>query len=397
MQNRRYLSAGTVMRTIGLCCCYANHNYGSMLQAYANIKVIESLGNKCEIVNYVKDLTLPEKLRWAPRVLNSYNLKKQSLGRKRKRLLSKNPEIARQISIRNSAFDRFKNKTFTKYLSKPFVGYKQLVKGSSRYDAVMVGSDQLWLPSGLATNFYNLQFVLPGIRRISYATSFGTESIPWYQISRTKKYLEKIDYLSVREAAGAELVESLIHKEPAIVVDPTLLLDKETWLKEIPNDFDISDYIFCYFLGNNTISRDDAQKLRIATGLPIVVLKHLDDIYLDDENFGDIPLYDVDPSNFINLIRNASYVLTDSFHGTVFSIINEKKFATYYRFKTSDKQSRNSRIDSLLDRTSLRARLVNNEACLFDFIYHDWNYEGVKYELDTWRTRSWGFLKEALS
>ena len=271
-------------------------------------------------------------------------------------------------------------------------------EGSKCYDAVQVGSDQLWLPMGLATNYYNLQFAAPGVRRVSYSTSFGVSSIPWYQRSRTADFLRKIDYLSVREQSGAEIVRDVAGLDAKVVVDPTLLLTAEEWAEAIPvKRMQDERYIFCYFLGPNPLCRAEARALSEKTGLPIVVLRHLDEIIPSDEDFGDYAPYDVDPAGFVNLIRGAEYVFTDSFHGSVFSTIHHKDFATFYRFRQGSKQSRNSRIDNLFSHLGLEGRLVTESGGAAVVLGDMPDYGKVDERLAAWREDSWDFLRRALS
>ena len=342
---------------VGLCTRYDNRNYGSMLQAFATQIAIEKLGHSCELIRYTKQYNVFDLIKQAPRVLNGGSIAEiqaKLINTYRSRTY---PEINRLRKQRDRCFDNFRDKVFTS-LSREYVGYDNLREGSNGYNAVVVGSDQLWLPVGLGTNFYNLQFVADGIRRVSYATSFGVSNIPWYQRSRTADYLRKINYLSVREDSGAKICQEIAGVKAKVVVDPTLLLTKDDWYNYIPDECPVTErYIFCYFLGNNDDCRREAKKLSKISGLPIVTLRHLDEIVHTDEAFGDIAPYDIDPWGFVNYIRHAEFVLPDSFHGTVFSIIHHKDFITFYRFKLQNGQSTNSRIDSLLSNLGLQDRL----------------------------------------
>ena len=125
--------------------------------------------------------------------------------------------------------------------------------------------------------------------------------------------------------------------------------------------------------------------------------RHLDEIIPSDEFFGDYAPYDVDPAGFVNLIRGAEFVLTDSFHGTVFSVIHHKRFATFYRFASADRQSRNSRIDSIFAHLDLKSRLVTASGQTSEILESVPDFRAVDERLGEWREDSWGFLKEALS
>lgn len=382
---------------VGLCTCYTNRNYGSMLQSLATQSAIERLGHQCEMIRYKKRYSRAELVRQLPRLFNGGNIKKMRKQMKARQDAKAYPGIERERAARRKCFDTYRDDTFTS-LSEEFIGFQELNAGSSRYDAVVVGSDQMWLPAGLPTNFYNLQFAASGVRRVSYATSFGVSEIPWYQRSRTADFLRRIDFLSVREDAGAKICRDVAGVEARVVVDPTLLLTRDEWANAVPVHPVMNEpYIFCYFLGTNPLCREEARRVSQELCLPIVTLRHLDEIVPSDESFGDYAPYEVDPAGFVNLIRGAEYVLTDSFHGTVFSTIHHKRFATFYRFASSDRQSRNSRIDSLFAHLGLQDRLVRFSGDAMPTLGSDVDFNSVDGRLDSWRVGSWNFLREALS
>lgn len=169
---------------IGVCIKYFHENYGGMLQAYATTKMLEARGIDYELIQYEKRRTLPEKIMSVPRLLNGVLLNDKYEALKKKMGMKKHPEFAKNDAIRMEAFGRFKKKAFTRF-SPVFAGYPALCEGAKRYDAVVTGSDQLWSPAGLPTNYYNLMFVPDFVRKISYASSFGVSQIPWYQVKRT--------------------------------------------------------------------------------------------------------------------------------------------------------------------------------------------------------------------
>ena len=143
---------------IGVCIKYFHENYGGMLQAFATVKMLESRGIDYELIRYKKKLTITEKIRSVPRLLNGVLLNDKYEAFLKRQGMKKHPEFAKNDAVRMKAFEKFKNIAFTK-LSPEFCGYKALCEGAKRYDAVVTGSDQLWSPAGLPTNFYNLMFV----------------------------------------------------------------------------------------------------------------------------------------------------------------------------------------------------------------------------------------------
>ena len=132
-------------------------------------------------------------------------------------------------------------------VSVPYIGFEALRTGSKNYDVVVAGGDQLWISSWIANKvFSNLMFADEKVKRVSYSTSFGVTEAPFYQKRRTIEYLNRIEMLGVREKSGAELIERLTGRKAVVVLDPTLLLNKEEWAQAIPVKPVLeNDYIFC--------------------------------------------------------------------------------------------------------------------------------------------------------
>lgn len=238
-----------------------------------------------------------------------------------------------------------------------YVGWEDLKKRSAEnYDAFLCGSDQLWLPSNLGSHFYTMEFAPAEKPKIAYATSFGVSEIPWFQKTRTAKYLNAFARLSTREKSGQKIINRLLHREVPVVCDPTLLVSVDEWEQLIPVKTPVAGkYLFCFLLGDNTEHRKIAETFAKEEGLQIVTIPFLNHYTEVDETFGDIRLFDVDAADFVNLIRGAEYVLTDSFHGMVFSLLHHKQFMVFNRFQDGA-DSRNSRIDSLCEMLKLSGR-----------------------------------------
>ena len=254
-------------------------------------------------------------------------------------------------------------------------------------------SDQLWLPSNLGSHFYTLEFAPDSAAKIAYATSFGVSQIPWFQKRRTRNYLKRFQSLSVREIAGQKMIMELTGKEAMVVCDPTLLFTAKEWTDIIPPSRIVEEeYIFCYFLGTNCSHREAALTLQKKVGLKIVTCPYLDHFVESDRTFGDIQLFDMDAGDFVNLIRHAKYVLTDSFHGTVFSLLYEKQFLVFYRF-TEGTHSRNSRVDSLCELLNLENRKYNGN---INEVEKAIEYNEVFEKLEELKLKSKSFLSQAL-
>lgn len=370
-------------------------NYGTSLVGYALIKKLQMLGYDVEVINYVKRLTLMQKVVW---MMNAWRcgMGKDILGRfKGANDLKKNAGYAANIKVRTDAVEAYKERKFIP-LFKDYVGYEALHEGSKKYDTVVVGSDQVWTPLSLPTKFFNLLFVDDKVRKVAYASSFGVSEIPAFQRKATGGYLDRFYRIGVREVKGKEIVDTLSHQKATVVADPTMLLSPEEWMEEIKDSKvkETEPYIFCYFLGTNIEAREAARQLKVATGYRIITLRHMDEYVPSDEQFGDEAPYAVDPNDFLKYISGAAYVLTDSFHCSAFSIQFKRKFMTFYRFKSSSKGSRNSRIDSLLGIFGLQDRLYQGDVMK---VREDINYVKVHEVLMDYREKSVAFLKSSLT
>ena len=158
-----------------------------------------------------------------------------------------------------------------------------------------------------------MNFVPDFVNTIAYATSFGQSELPKDSSQKASVFLKKIKHIGVREESGQKLVKKLAGRNVPVVCDPTLLFTGEEWMS-IQQEKPIMEgrYIFCYFLGNNPPHREFAKRLKEQTGCKIVALTHLDEYVKSDEGYADETPYDIDPADFLNLIRYAEYVCTDS-------------------------------------------------------------------------------------
>ncbi len=379
-------------KKIGCAIAYrkGQNNYGTSLQGYAMIKKIQQLGYDVEIINYIKQFTLLDKIKW---VINSYRC---GLGRNIKVKKQSLPvDYVRNIGIRTAAVDAYKEKKLLP-LFHDYRGYEALSNGSKNYDVVVVGSDQVWIPTGLPTKFYNLLFVDDNVRKVAYASSFGVQEIPDFQKKATGAYLDRFYKIGVREKRGKEIVDALSHQTAQVVADPTLLLSREEWEEEIASSVinDKEPYMFCYLISENEDARAKATELAKQKDLKIICIRHLEKYRAVDDTYGDEAPYNVGPNEFVKYIRNAKYIVTDSFHCTVFSHILHQNFLTFYR-SSAGKNARNSRIDSLI---SVLGSSKNKLYAVGGMkgIDAEVNWNTVDENLSKLRESSMNFLKEAL-
>ena len=386
------------MKKVGIVSCYFKNNYGSMLQAYATKKILDNNNIPNETINIDNNIDFKKgKRKYYASQLFNFKFIKSKFGMIKLKLDKKIvKDLGKNISIRDSKYKEFR-KEFNLSISCP--DYKSLSEmANAKYSDVIVGSDQLWLPVNVVSDYYTLNWVSDNINKISYATSFGISKIPDKYADEYKKFLSRINYLSVREESGKKICDEY-GISSKVVCDPTILLTKEEWEQEAVQERIIPDkYILCYFLGSNIEHRKFAEKLREKTGYKIVSLNHADEYVKYSDTFADITPYDIGPREWINLIKNAEYVCTDSFHGTVFSLLFNKTFFDFRRYSESNKMSTNSRIDSLLDLADVdKNRILTGNEDVDTVIKYKINYNKVNKNIDKIRQESKKWLLSSIT
>lgn len=379
---------------IGLCLAFkgAYDNYGMLLQAYATQQILEMDNYETEIIDYKRTDWKHVRLTLAliPFIISEKRKKRDVAG----------DELTDEIHIKNAEDRHLSADAFRSVYLHNIVeccGIEQLEKLAMTYNGVLVGSDQVWPPSVSFGNFYTLRFVPDNINKISYATSLGVSDYPRYCRGSARNFMKRINHMSVREKQGSEIIHRICKKHAEVVLDPTYMLTCEQWLERIPNNgTEEPKYILCYFLGNNPEQKIWARKYADRKGLKLVSVLSPESISDIDISFADEILTGKSPSEFINYIRNAEFVLTDSFHGVAFSIINKKQFYVFYRTKYGSRGSRNSRIDNILKLWQLESRLVNDLENNEGFDEQSIDYIKVDAILENERKRSMKFLTKAL-
>lgn len=377
------------MNNVGLMTCFLD-NYGACLQAYALSKTIQSLGYNCQLLQYIE----PEGY-FKPGLCQF--IKNTSIYNGLRCVLSrsyKNSFLCEKI--KRKSFVRFRKK-YLNISKQIYRSFDELKEANQYYDIFVCGSDQIWNPSFYGGNnkAYFLNFAEKDKRKIAYAPSIGLERIPDAYAKDFVELIRCLDYLSVRESNAVNIIKELSGRDAAHVLDPTLLLDGDKWsdilIKQkeriVPNK-----YILCYLFGCHDEYDAAIEHLRKITGLSVVMIpfceKHLHDDYQK--------IYDAGPLEFLNLIKNAELVITDSFHATVFSILFSKLFFTLPRFKKDQQNSMNSRIYSLLDSVGIRERIIDYSQVSSFEIDNDIDYSAVHSKLANMRGASLKYLKGAL-
>lgn len=377
---------------IGVCLKFMMRNYGSQLQARATIKVFEDLELEYEILEYKKKGII-FKLKNLYRLFNPVVVNNLLLDRQKRKAMVAIPEVGK----RNKLFDEYSSKHFrNKTVTIDY--YSQLQKQALKYDAVITCSDQLWSPAALGTNFYDLMFVPQHIKKISFASSFGVSQIPKNQRKKTKRYLDRIEYISMRENQGAAIVKELTGREVPVLMDPVFVYSKDEWKGIVPEQkiYDFP-YILCYFLGDNVEYRKRVKEFADNCQIKIVAISFCNSFIEYDKSFGDVVPFDVDPDKFLNILRGASYVCTDSFHGAAFSIIMEKPFAIFNRYAEGTSISRNSRIESLCTNLGLEHCRGNEHCDLVKLFSVETDFSLVMTKLETYIKATKDYLKTAFN
>lgn len=388
------------MKKVGIVSCYFQHNYGSMLQALATQMALDKLGYENETIDisgFNGEIKKAKMLYFAKASLTS-DILLSKLGMATnvlRRKLSKGVYKENTI-IRNKKFDDFYKEHFRlseKYNSKADLSNKC----KEKYSAVLVGSDQLWLPGNIAGDYYTLNFVPKEVNTIAYSTSFGQSALPNDSAKKATVFLKKIRHIGVREESGQKLVKELAERSVPVVCDPTLLFTGDEWMSIQKEEAKINEpYILCYFLGNNPPHREFAKRLKEKIGCKIVALTHLDEYVKSDEGYADYTPYDVDPADFLNLIRNAQFVCTDSFHCSLFSMLYKKEFFTFKRYARKTKSSTNSRLDTLFNLAGVKGRVLNGDEDIQKCLDMNIDYEKVHKNLQKIREESYQYLITAL-
>lgn len=326
-----------------------NGNFGTSLQSYALYHFLSIKGYDCSI-------------------LSSFNYKHFSLKGYLKMILSAVGimKIRERRKIRKAADSKkliklsefFENNIRQKTVSNPWQ-YKKLLRST---DVFCVGSDQVWNAYYNFSPFNFLDFA-GNVKRISYASSMGTNDFPERYKDTIKELLMKFAHISLREVTGTEAVSRLTGRNDIkTVLDPTFLLNAEDWSSVAKqSQIEISvpkNYMLVYLIGNNDNYPKQVRELQEKTGIENVIIIPA----VENPNFeiqGSIVYRDAAVAEFVKLLKDASWVCTDSFHATALSLNLGKNFTEFLRFKDSDKGSQNSRIYDVLDTFKLQNRLYN--------------------------------------
>lgn len=333
-------------RKIGIITIDNGNNYGNQLQNYALQKTINRIGYDVETIGMQ---------------LNSHCLRKMiAIKILVKKILGMSDNRALQKRI--FAFDRFKKEKLI--FSTYRVGPKKFQSARlNNYKYVVFGSDQIWnLKFSFVRDYFDFFFgtFMPKEKKVAYAASFGTTSVPAEFEQKVTKALNEFHSISVRESAGKEIVQQLTSRTCKVVADPTMLLTQEQWIQlERPCDALVGKkFLLTYFLGE--VSDQIRTQVRAYAKEHCLELVNLNNSLGSCKEKKDLHYFAVAPDQFVWLIHNCTAMITDSYHGTVFSIIFAKPFQTISRIANENNNNMNSRIETLLERFQSLERFADS-------------------------------------
>lgn len=389
------------MKKIGLVVVTYKDNFGSALQTYATQYVLHNLGFETgifDITGVHRDINKKKIKYYLSRVFMKDERKylvDNLLSRGRKKTNVSGDRYAENMRIRHEMYQSFNDKWLS-FLPK-VCGWKALSQQSADCDFVVVGSDQLWRPSNIAGGYFTLEFVPDNVSKIALSTSFGVSTIPKSLHKHAKKYLSRINNISVREETGKKIIWDLTGRDVPVVCDPTMLLDAEQWMTiQEDQPYSAGEYILVYFMGDNPKHREFVRKLKKETGFKVIGLLHGATYVSIDEGLADEEPYCVGPAEFINLVRHAQYMCTDSFHGTVFSILNGTPFFAFRRYEDNSEFSTNDRLHTLLKWTGLSTRMLCGDEDVKQSMKMTIDWSTVWKRVEEKRRESMSFLVDAL-
>ena len=374
---------------------YKNYNYGAILQAYALQSVIERMGYKCEVVNLDRSVLTIETIK---------RIFKTIMARIKKILISflplkRNKVVSSQLSAKKERFETFM-KAHVKQTASVY-NHNNIKKLIPLYDIFISGSDQVWSPiSGRPETF--LSFVPLSKLKIAYAASIGADTISPKYADYIKPMLERYDAISVREQSAKEIVDAILQNDDSVVsLDPTLLLQADEWdmLAEPVKKLENKKYILLYYIGEADNGWYQGYDYAKSLGMEIVNIAYNKMAYSKrDYEHSDILYYDVGPGEFLWLIKNAECIFTDSFHGTVFSVIYHKPFYVCKRDSENINGSMKCIIDNLLSALGIPYHSVIISENRYGFLNGGKiDYADIDKNLEILKNVSKRFLEENLN
>ena len=355
------------MKKIGILTFHRAVNYGAQLQAYALQKTVSEMGTDCELVDYIcPAITKPYKPFYITKNNPVMSFAKSCImwNRRRKKAIS---------------FESFQNKIVK---SKQQYDSSNIALANDKYDLFITGSDQVFSPWCVDFDpVYFLTFA-DNRKKFSYAASFATKEIPQEMKKEFSNRLESFQKLSVREQEGVRLIDELTSKESEVHLDPTILLSADKW-SEIAQCDTTEPYVLVYSVMPQISLVDFAVKLAKEKNMKVIYITdapHMPNKTIQCEKA-------VSVERFVGYFKNASYVVSNSFHATAFSVIFHKSMFIEFQ----NKVNRNVRSESFLANLGISRGLVDGKAEETPI-----NWKDVDEKLNAQRQKSLDYLKSVI-
>ena len=367
------------MKKIGIITFHNSYNCGSMLESYAMQTILKKMGMETEIINFSNE---------GQKEIYNYKFKNNSIKNIIKNILIF-PAI-KKIKLNNYKYEEFKNKNFI--LSENEYS-KQEELTDYEYSTVVAGSDQIW---NITIEDGDDAYFLPWVkkaRRVAYSPSFGSKKIAEHtdNINKYIDYLNKFDAISIREQNGNKWIKEMIGQDVPVLLDPTMLLNKEDYDKIKDNNNVKDKYIFFYAPSFDTEICRFVKKVADKYNLKVITWSTKSYFVKLIRRFGfELPDYE-DPSVYLNLIANAELVFTTSYHGTIFSTIYKKKFFT---IKNGGMYGNDDRVLTLLNQLNMLERLTPFEFDDNKDYLEEVNYEKYDSSVDELKNKAFDYINK---
>lgn len=370
---------------VGVITLHNSPNYGSCLQTYATQVVLARVGAKAEIIDYYRKDAIPENE--VDRALNGQLVKKMPIfkipGVKQ---IARIP-VSRMVERRRAPLDEFRRSELA-LTERSYYSADELDANPPVADVYCTGSDQVWNSiwnNGFDRAFY-LSFAPEGKKKIAYAASVGKASLEDWEVEPMRKALSSYSCISVREQEAADLLESIGVHGAVPVIDPTLMLNRDDWEAIADGWVSPEPYILVYQLNRNAEFDSYVQKVAKKTGLKVMRIAY----GVHEKRSGENAVVCPSVGRFLSLFLGAEIVITDSFHGTAYSVNLGKRFVSISPGRFS------GRIANLLEMTGLEDHLLKT----FDDVElaeTPVDHAPVKKALDLKRRETIAFLENAVN
>lgn len=387
---------------IGIVTFVKCDNYGAELQAFAIQHVYNKLGYDAEVIDLEKqNKDLAKSINTIiPAIINRVKYYKIKAPIKiielildvisRKKAAKK---YEKEISLKHKLFFDFFNEKI-KHSQKHY-SLTSIFTEYLPYDVYIAGSDQIW--NYMHTDFLDVYFLKFAnkwnAKKISYAASISVPDIPEKLRLKYKNLFENMDVISVRELNGKSLVEKYSNKKATVVLDPTLLITKDEWKEYVANEIRTNEkYVLIYTLSGSKYIYELALNIasRIDKQCKVINIKSN---FIPEKDDKIEHLYQVGPKEWVGLMLNAAYVVTDSFHGTAFSINFNIPFSTLL----NPSSNMNSRVLSILEITNLKDRIIYDDGSKAIPQNLNIDYQEVNKTINKWRKKSEDFITTSIN